>query len=94
MRAEYLRRVIGCLLETKRYLMQINGIGRALAPSLSVSFGGFHCRSFQEHPMRAFFALTPPGTTKLAIEAWRDKAFPRFYSPVKASNFHITHSSF
>lgn len=40
--------------------------------------------------MRAFFALTPPGTTKLAIEAWRDKAFPRFYSPVKASNFHIT----
>ncbi|WP_166423442.1 RNA 2',3'-cyclic phosphodiesterase [Paraglaciecola sp. 20A4] len=40
--------------------------------------------------MRVFFALTPPPPTKLAIEAWREKAFPHFISPVKASNFHIT----
>ncbi|MGY0562978.1 MAG: RNA 2',3'-cyclic phosphodiesterase [Paraglaciecola chathamensis] len=40
--------------------------------------------------MRAFFALTPPPSSKLAIDAWREKAFPHFFSPVKASNLHIT----
>lgn len=40
--------------------------------------------------MRVFFALTPPPSIKLAIDAWRDKAFPSFTSPVKANNFHIT----
>lgn len=40
--------------------------------------------------MRAFFGLSPDPTTKLAIEAWRNKAFPNFDSPVAAANFHVT----
>lgn len=40
--------------------------------------------------MRAFLGLTPDVKTKLAIELWRNKAFPCFYAPVPAANFHIT----
>jgi 2'-5' RNA ligase len=40
--------------------------------------------------MRAFLGLSPDVKTKLAIELWRNKAFPCFYAPVPAANFHIT----
>ena len=40
--------------------------------------------------MRAFFGLSPDVTTKLAIQAWRNKAFPHFDAPVPAANFHVT----
>jgi 2'-5' RNA ligase len=40
--------------------------------------------------MRAFFGLSPNVKTKLAIEAWRNEAFPHFDAPVPAANFHIT----
>lgn len=40
--------------------------------------------------MRAFFGLSPDAETKLAIEAWRNKAFPKFDAPVPATNFHVT----
>ena len=40
--------------------------------------------------MRAFLGLEPDAETKLAIAAWRNKAFPTFEHPVPASNFHIT----
>jgi 2'-5' RNA ligase len=40
--------------------------------------------------MRAFLGLSPDVKTKLAIEAWRNKAFPHFEAPVPATNFHVT----
>lgn len=40
--------------------------------------------------MRAFFGLSPDPKTKLAVEAWRNKAFPHFQAAVPAANFHIT----
>ena len=40
--------------------------------------------------MRAFFGLSPDVKTKLAIEVWRNKAFPHFNAPVPAANFHVT----
>jgi 2'-5' RNA ligase len=40
--------------------------------------------------MRAFFGLSPNTETKLAIEDWRNKAFPDLYAPVPAANFHVT----
>ena len=40
--------------------------------------------------MRAFIGLAPNQETKLAIEAWRNKAFPAFSAPVPAANFHVT----
>ncbi|MDU0352906.1 RNA 2',3'-cyclic phosphodiesterase [Paraglaciecola aquimarina] len=40
--------------------------------------------------MRAFLGLSPDASTKLAIEAWRNKALPCFSSPVPAANFHVT----
>ncbi|GAC20529.1 RNA 2',3'-cyclic phosphodiesterase [Paraglaciecola arctica] len=40
--------------------------------------------------MRAFFGLSPDTKTKLAIEVWRNKAFPKFDAPVAAANFHVT----
>jgi len=40
--------------------------------------------------MRAFFGLSPDPKTKLAIEEWRNKAFPDLYAPVPAANFHVT----
>lgn len=40
--------------------------------------------------MRAFLGLAPDATTKLAIENWRNKAFPHFPAPVPAANFHVT----
>jgi len=40
--------------------------------------------------MRAFFGLSPDAKTKLAIEEWRNKAFPQFDAAVPASNFHVT----
>jgi 2'-5' RNA ligase len=40
--------------------------------------------------MRAFLGLEPSPQTKLAIQAWRNKALPTFEHPVAAANFHIT----
>ena len=40
--------------------------------------------------MRVFFAIDPPAQIKLAIDAWRTKAFPDLGNQVRASNFHIT----
>ena len=40
--------------------------------------------------MRAFFGLSPDTNTKLAIEAWRNQAFPYLDAPVPAANFHVT----
>lgn len=40
--------------------------------------------------MRAFLGLSPNSETKLAIEDWRNNAFPDLYSPVPAYNFHVT----
>ena len=40
--------------------------------------------------MRAFFGLSPDPSTKMAIEAWRNKALPDFDSPVAPANFHVT----
>ncbi|MGJ8681805.1 RNA 2',3'-cyclic phosphodiesterase [Paraglaciecola sp.] len=40
--------------------------------------------------MRAFLGLSPDPKTKLAIEAWRNKALPQFNAPVPAPNFHVT----
>lgn len=40
--------------------------------------------------MRAFIGLSPDANTKLAIDAWRNKVFPHFDSPVPAANFHVT----
>jgi 2'-5' RNA ligase len=40
--------------------------------------------------MRAFFGLSPNAETKLAIQAWRDQAFPDLHAPVPAANFHVT----
>ncbi|WP_158972295.1 RNA 2',3'-cyclic phosphodiesterase [Paraglaciecola sp. L3A3] len=40
--------------------------------------------------MRAFLGLSLDGKTKLAIEAWRNKALPNFNTPVPAVNFHVT----
>ncbi len=40
--------------------------------------------------MRAFLGLSPDSNTKLAIEAWREKALPGFNHPVPAANFHVT----
>jgi len=40
--------------------------------------------------MRAFFGLSPDIKTKLAIEVWRNKAFPHFDAPVPSINFHVT----
>lgn len=40
--------------------------------------------------MRAFFGLSPDSSTKLAIQAWRNKALPDFDYPVVPANFHIT----
>lgn len=40
--------------------------------------------------MRVFFGLSPDSKTKLAIEVWRNKAFPHFDAPVPAENFHVT----
>jgi 2'-5' RNA ligase len=40
--------------------------------------------------MRAFFGLSPNVNTKLAIQAWRNKAFPHFDTPVPAANFYVT----
>lgn len=40
--------------------------------------------------MRAFLGLSPDAKTKLAIEVWRNKAFPKFDAPVPAVNFHVT----
>lgn len=46
--------------------------------------------NLMDNSMRAFFGLSPDPSTKLAIEAWRNKAFPDFDSPVVAANFHVT----
>lgn len=40
--------------------------------------------------MRAFLGLSPDAQTKLSIEAWRNKAFSHFDSPVPTTNFHVT----
>jgi 2'-5' RNA ligase len=40
--------------------------------------------------MRAFFGLSPDANTKLAINTWRNKAFPHLGNPVPAANFHVT----
>ena len=40
--------------------------------------------------MRAFFGLSPDIKTKLALEVWRNKAFPHFDAPVPAANFHVS----
>jgi len=40
--------------------------------------------------MRAFFGLSPDVKTKLAIDAWRNKAHPHLNAPVPAANFHVT----
>ncbi|WP_339723525.1 RNA 2',3'-cyclic phosphodiesterase [uncultured Paraglaciecola sp.] len=40
--------------------------------------------------MRAFLGLAPHAETKLAIEDWRNKAFPGLHAPVPKANFHIT----
>ncbi len=40
--------------------------------------------------MRAFFGLSPDANTKLAINAWRNKAFPHLDGTVPAANFHVT----
>ena len=40
--------------------------------------------------MRAFFGLSPDANTKLAIQAWRNKAYPDLDAPVPAANFHVT----
>lgn len=40
--------------------------------------------------MRAFLGLSPNAETKLAIEDWRNNAFPDLYAPVPAANFHVT----
>ena len=40
--------------------------------------------------MRAFFGLSPNAETTLAIEDWRNKAFPDLHAPVPAANFHVT----
>ena len=40
--------------------------------------------------MRAFFGLSPDTKTKLAIDAWRIKAFPYVNNLVPAANFHVT----
>jgi 2'-5' RNA ligase len=40
--------------------------------------------------MRAFFGLSPDAKTKVAIQAWRSKAFPHLDGAVPAANFHVT----
>jgi len=40
--------------------------------------------------MRAFFGLSPNAEAKLAIQAWRNNAFPDLRAPVPAANFHVT----
>lgn len=40
--------------------------------------------------MRCFLGLDLDANSKLAIEAWREKALPPFEKPVPAANFHVT----
>lgn len=40
--------------------------------------------------MRYFLGLDPDGKTKLAMQAWREKALPNFERPVPVANFHVT----
>ncbi|WP_340679997.1 RNA 2',3'-cyclic phosphodiesterase [Paraglaciecola sp.] len=40
--------------------------------------------------MRAFLGLEPSPQTKLAIQAWRNKALPEFEDTVPATNYHVT----
>lgn len=40
--------------------------------------------------MRYFLGLDPDAKTKLAIQAWREKALPEFERPVPVANFHVT----
>lgn len=40
--------------------------------------------------MRAFFGLSPNAETKLAIQTWRNNAFPDLHAPVPEANFHVT----